>query len=136
MMKLPDNDLLTFLVEDFTPVERLLQIALASAHPRTPSYVEAFSEKPGPYGLTELVPILPKRHFRDVFIKRGDAGEVQSILSCSGPLPGVRVPGCQHYFKTAGFDIRLQYKRTLQDRWRIAERKIGEFLTCARAQAE
>ena len=121
---------MSMLISDVVPMKELAANRLDSASPGTPwEPFDAYSIRPGPHGLLEVVP-LSERITRDVYVSYGADGELETILACR-TIDSAQNPGCQHRFRAEGLDVHSHYRRTELPNWSILERNMRRFLSCA-----
>ena len=72
----------------------------------------------------------PTPSFRtNTYISRSADGTLAAVLSCN--VPGsVMNPVCEHYFRSAGMDVKLTYRRTELPNWQALQDDVTAFLGC------
>lgn len=128
---------MTFLIGDKLPLEKM-----AVLHAEVGSGViggnlnrdfASYAPVPGPFGLNEIRSDAkqPTSPFRtNTYLSRTTDGALTAVVSCN--VPGsVLSPGCQHWFRAAGMDIELDYRRTELPNWQALQEDVTKFLTCA-----
>ena len=121
---------MVILISDVVPIDELAAQRLGFASPgaaRQP--LDAYSNRPGPDGLLEVVP-LSDRITHNVYVNYSADGELTTILACA-VTGSVRNPRCHHSFRTEDLDIKASYPRTELPNWSILERNMRRFLSCA-----
>ena len=125
-----------FVITDWVPLDRL---AVLSAESRSAVIggnstrdLDSYEPQPGPFGLTEIRSDAPQPtpHFRsNTYISRSNDGTLSAVLSCN--VPGsVMNPICLHWFRAAGMDVELSYRRTELPNWQALQDDVTAFAQC------
>ena len=125
-----------FVISDKIPLDKLavLSAELGSAviGGDNTRDLESYAPQPGPFGLAEIRSDAPQptRSFRtNTYISRSADGTLSAVLSCN--VPGsVMNPVCQHWFRAAGMDIELSYRRTELPNWLALQEDVNAFAGC------
>lgn len=128
---------MTFLIGDKLPLEDL---AVLSAESRSGVFggnqdriLDSYKLLAGPFSLAEIRSdgLPPTPPFRtNTYIARLDDGTLSAVLSCNAQ-GSVAFPGCLHWFRAAGMDVQLSYRRVELPNWRALQHDVTTFLTCA-----
>jgi hypothetical protein len=125
------------LISDQIPLERMavLSAELASSviGGDLGRSFETYVPVPGPFGLAEIRSDAPQPTpgFRtNAYAAQTQDGSLTAVLSCH--VPGsVMNPVCEHWFRAAGMDVKLSYRRTELPNWQTLQDDVTAFLTCA-----
>ncbi|MFT4148552.1 MAG: hypothetical protein QM656_00010 [Paracoccaceae bacterium] len=128
---------MTFVIGDRRPLEDL---AVLSAESRSGvidgnrnRILESYEPLPGPFGLTEIRSdaLQPTPAFRsNTYIARLNDGTLSAVISCN-TQGSVAYPICIHWFRAAGVDVELDYRRVELPNWQALQSDVTGFLTCA-----
>ncbi len=128
---------ITFVVKDVLPLERLAVLSAESWSAviggDQARRLESYAPSPGPFGLAEIRSDAPQptSDFRtNTFIAQSNDGVLAAVLSCNA-LGSFPFPGCQHWFRAAGMDVELSYRRTELPNWKALQEDVTTFLICA-----
>lgn len=127
-----------FLITDWVPLDR---IAVLSAESRSSVIggnsardLDSYAPAPGPFGLAEIRSDAPQptpSYRTNTYIFRSEDDTLSAVLSCNVPGPGsVMHPICLHWFRAAGMDVQLTYRRTELPNWRALQDDVTAFLGC------
>ena len=125
-----------FLITDWVPLDR---IAVLSAESRSSVIggnsardLDSYAPAPGPFGLAEIRSDAPQPtpSFRtNTYVFRSEDDTLSAVLSCN--VPGsVMHPICLHWFRAAGMDVQLTYRRTELPNWRALQDDVTAFAGC------
>jgi hypothetical protein len=125
-----------FLISDNIPLEDLavLSAELGSAviGGDNTHDLESYAPQPGPFGLVEIRSNAPQPtpSFRtNTYVFRSEDGTLSAVLSCN--VPGsVMYPVCLHWFRAAGMDVQLSYRRTELPNWQALQDDVTAFAGC------
>ena len=128
---------MTFTIGDKIPLDRLavLYAELGSAviGGDNSRDLASYTPMPGLFGLAEIRSDAPQPtpSFRtNTDISRAADGTRSAVLSCSFP-GSVMNPVCEHWFRAAGMDVDLSYRRTELPNWQALQEDVTTFLICA-----
>lgn len=129
---------MTFLVGDKVPLDQIAPIKADLLLPGPEPDLSSYPRLPGPYNLVRIAsarPDLPRPELDlDIYLFEPTDGAVEAVLSCDKP-GAQRFPVCEHFFRAAGLDVQLSYRRTELPRWREFQAQVTAFLTCAISEA-
>lgn len=123
-----------FTIGDKIPLEEIAEYSVEK-DVNTLGLAPTFLDLPrlaGPFGLLALgrgdgLPLPP--HQREVFVSLLPNGEIASVLTCDTPQ-SANYPVCQHWFRAAGMDVKLTYRRTELPNWRALQDDVTAFAQC------
>jgi hypothetical protein len=128
---------MTFVIGDKLPLE---DIAVLSAESwseviggNRDRKLDNYDPLAGPFTLTEIRSdaLQPKPAFRtNTYIARLNGGTLSAVISCNAQGSGAN-PMCQHWFRAAGMDVELDYRRVELPNWQALQHDVTTFLTCA-----
>jgi hypothetical protein len=126
---------MTFVISDRIPLEEIAEYRVENDVNtlRVPPIFADLSRSAGPFGLLALgrgdgQPHLP--HQREVFISLSPSGDLSTVLACDTTL-SANYPICLHWFRAAGMDVELDYRRTELPNWQSLQDDVTAFLNCA-----
>ena len=126
---------MTFVIGDRLPLEELAEYHVEK-DVNTLRVPPTFSDLPrsaGPFGLLSLRRgdgQQQRPNEREVFVSLDSAGSLSAVLTCDTPL-SANYPICIHWFRAAGMDVELDYRRVELPNWQALQHDVTTFLTCA-----
>jgi hypothetical protein len=126
---------MTFLIGDRLPLEELAEYHVEK-DVNTLRVPPTFSDMPrsaGPFGLLSLRRgdgQQQRPNEREVFVSLDSVGSLSAVLTCDTPL-SANFPICIHWFRAAGMDVELDYRRVELPNWQALQEDVTAFLTCA-----
>ncbi|MCV3274409.1 hypothetical protein [Roseobacter sinensis] len=130
LLKTRPAPFMTFVIHDLVELDRLVEIVLSGAAPHAKHGLSGFQRVPTEVGLYRLEPLGEQTMYRDVFVNFDEKDAVQGVISCRQP-GDVLNPSCNHDFRTADIDVRVNYAREYLPEWSAIQGKISRFLSCA-----
>lgn len=94
--------------------------------------LDSYKPVPGPFGLAEIrSDVLQETQVfqANTYIARREDGTLSAVLSCNAEH-AVADPECHHWFRAAGADVSLEYRRSELPNWRALQKDVTTFLTC------
>jgi len=130
---------MTFLIGDKLPLEDIAVLSAESfssvQNGNRARDLRGYVLLSGPFGLSEIRSDAkqPTPFFRtNTYLAHDADGALIAVLSCSAE-GSVLSPGCQHWFRSAGMDVELNYRRTELPNWQALQEDVAKFLTCVTA---
>ncbi len=126
---------MTFVLSDRLPLEELAEFHVEK-DVNTLRVPPTFSDMPrsaGPFGLLSLRRgdgQQQRPNEREVFVSLDSVGSLSAVLTCDTPL-SASYPICIHWFRAAGIDVELDYRRVELPNWRALQNDVTVFLMCA-----
>lgn len=126
---------MTFVLSDRLPLEELAEFHVEK-DVNTLRVPPTFSDLPrsaGPFGLLSLRRGDGQQQRpgeREVFVSLDSVGSLSAVLTCDTPL-SANYPICIHWFRAAGIDVELDYRRVELPNWQTLQDDVTAFLTCA-----
>ena len=124
-----------FLIGDKIPLEQLAEFNVERwINGFDPDQdFSTYARSVGPFGLATILTVgkLPTKQFQtDTYLSESPETGLTAVLRCGVP-GGPPYPICQHWFRAAGMDIELSYRRTELPNWQALQDDVTKFLTCA-----
>lgn len=128
---------MTFVIGDRLPLEELAVLSAESFSGVTGGNlarkVDGYPRLSGLFGLAEILSDAPQpaAPFRtNTYLAESAEGGLAAVLSCNAP-DSVAHPVCLHWFRAAGMDVKLEYRRTELADWQALQGDVTAFLDCA-----
>ncbi|WP_443214241.1 hypothetical protein [Rhodobacter sp. NSM] len=126
---------MTFVISDRIPLEELAEYHVEKdvTTVRVPPTFSDLPRSDGPFGLLSLRRgdgQKQRPNEREVFVSLDSIGSLSSVLTCDTPL-SANYPICIHWFRAAGVDVELDYRRVELPNWRALQEDVTAFLTCS-----
>ena len=121
---------MTFLIGDYIPLEDLASYYIGKDISSLDS--------------DQILPDLPKNigpfdllyfdhhgdNYQDVFASIDSNGLLSSMITCDNQI-NATYPGCTQWFRAAGVDVQLRYRRSELSNWNGIQKDVTAFLNCA-----
>ncbi len=128
-------DYMVFTVEDLVSLKEIAEFRANSLAGLPEAPLASYTRRTAPSKLTEIwqtVRTLRGVRDYDLYLSETD-NELNSVIACRAPGTALNL-GCDHFFRSAGLDVTLDYQRSYLPYWQEIQSSIEQFLTCSTRQ--